>query len=67
MSFNCVQREFHSVGEICLLIFANITFQNLGKFVSAGCQDGDATEELAQLWFYLEVGRWWFFSLLLSY
>ena len=52
MPFNCIQREFHSIGEICLLIFANITFQSLGKFVSAVCQDGDATEELVQLWLY---------------
>ena len=52
MPFNCIQREFHSIGEICLWIFANITFQSLGKFVSAGCQDGDATEELVQLWLY---------------
>ena len=34
------------------MIFANITFQSLGKFVSAVCQDGDATEELVQLWLY---------------
>ena len=52
MPFNCIQREFPSIGEICLLIFANITFQSLGKFVSARCQDDDATEELVQLWLY---------------
>lgn len=52
MPFNCIQREFPSIGEVCLLIFANITFQSLGKFVSARCQDDDATEELVQLWLY---------------
>lgn len=44
------------MGEICLWVFANITFQNLCKFISLSvlCQHGSATEEWIQLWLYTD-------------